>query len=118
MSGWVAQLSEALEHGPAVLVSVVEAAGSTPRTSGTRMVVTADGLHGTIGGGTLEFRAIRDARDMLAGGDRSRAHRFQQQIQQGPSRPFQVYFRVAQYFEQRRHNMHLSLRGILDAHQL
>ncbi len=32
------------------------------------MVVTADGLFGTVGGGTLELRASRIARDMLAGG--------------------------------------------------
>jgi xanthine dehydrogenase accessory factor len=51
----------------AVLVSVVSAKGSVPRGPGTRMVVGADGVDGTIGGGHLEFSAIDIARDMLAG---------------------------------------------------
>ena len=73
MSGWVTDLSAALDAGEAaVLVSVVDAAGSTPRTAGTRMVVTAGACHGTIGGGNLEYRAIGDARDMLAGGEQQR----------------------------------------------
>lgn len=70
MSGWVTQLSKLAGDGtPAVLVSVAEAAGSTPRTAGTRMVVTADAAHGTIGGGTLEHRAIQAARAMLESGE-------------------------------------------------
>src|SRR5262249_43417852 len=40
--------------------------GSVPREAGTRMVVTEDGLEGTIGGGHLELQAIGIARDMLA----------------------------------------------------
>ncbi len=51
---------------PAVLVSVVSAKGSVPRGPGTRMVVTADAVDGTIGGGHLEFSAIDIARGMLA----------------------------------------------------
>lgn len=50
---------------PAVLVTVTEIAGSTPRAAGTKMLVTADRLHGTIGGGALEFTAIETARSML-----------------------------------------------------
>jgi xanthine dehydrogenase accessory factor len=69
MSGWVTQLSKLAGDGtPTVLVSVAEAAGSTPRTAGTRMVVTADDAQGTIGGGTLEHRAIQAARAMLESG--------------------------------------------------
>ncbi|MDR3495632.1 MAG: xanthine dehydrogenase accessory protein XdhC [Ancalomicrobiaceae bacterium] len=55
--------------GGAVLVTVAEVQGSAPREAGARMVVAADGsFSGTIGGGTLEWRAIADAQRMLAGG--------------------------------------------------
>jgi xanthine dehydrogenase accessory factor len=52
----------------AVLVTVSEARGSTPREAGAIMIVSADGIWGTIGGGQLEFMAIGNARDMLGGG--------------------------------------------------
>lgn len=47
------------------MVSVLAAEGSAPRGAGTRMLVTADDLTGTIGGGALEFRAVEQARAML-----------------------------------------------------
>ncbi len=53
-------------HGAVVRVTVVAAGGSTPREIGTAMWVTGTGILGTIGGGTLEFDAIRRARAMLA----------------------------------------------------
>jgi xanthine dehydrogenase accessory factor len=40
------------------LVTVLGARGSTPRESGTKMVVSADATFGTIGGGHLEFKAL------------------------------------------------------------
>lgn len=48
-----------------VLVSVVKTEGSTPREVGARMIVTPEGFHGTIGGGTLEWRALAKAQAML-----------------------------------------------------
>ena len=51
-----------------MLVVVAIANGSTPREAGTAMVVMRDALAGTIGGGHLEFEAIRLARDALASG--------------------------------------------------
>lgn len=50
-----------------VMVTVVAAAGSTPRGCGTYMIVDRDGklAQGTIGGGALEFEAISQARTML-----------------------------------------------------
>jgi xanthine dehydrogenase accessory factor len=51
--------------GPIALVEVAAAKGSTPREAGARMLVSASGLHGTIGGGQLEFMAIDKARQML-----------------------------------------------------
>ncbi|NML62621.1 xanthine dehydrogenase accessory protein XdhC [Massilia sp. RP-1-19] len=50
-----------------VLVTVAIAEGSVPRDPGTRMLVDADTVTGTIGGGHLELRAIEIARTMLAG---------------------------------------------------
>ncbi len=45
-----------------VLVSVIEKKGSSPRGTGTRMVVNSDGsICGTIGGGSVEFAAIERA---------------------------------------------------------
>ena len=50
---------------PAMLVQVLSTRGSVPREAGTRMLVAADGLTGTIGGGHLELKAIALARDLL-----------------------------------------------------
>ncbi|MET0371077.1 MAG: xanthine dehydrogenase accessory protein XdhC [Sphingobium sp.] len=52
-------------EAPAALVSILASEGSAPRGPGTRMLVTADGQHGTIGGGQLEYRAIEQARAIL-----------------------------------------------------
>jgi xanthine dehydrogenase accessory factor len=60
----------ALEAGQrAALLTVVRSTGSTPRHSGAKMLLRADGsLIGTIGGGTLEERAIADAQQALTTG--------------------------------------------------
>lgn len=49
-------------NGPVARILILEVKGSTPRGSGTEMYVWADGIHGTIGGGNLEFQAIKSAR--------------------------------------------------------
>ena len=68
MSDWTAELQSRLEKDEtAVLVTVAEVQGSSPRAAGTRMLVTADDLFGTVGGGKIEHRATRMARDMLVG---------------------------------------------------
>ncbi len=54
---------------PVVLVRVSAVWGSTPRASGTRMAVTAEGIEGTIGGGRLEWDAIGRARQMIEVGE-------------------------------------------------
>ncbi len=53
---------------PAAVIEVVAARGSVPREAGTRMLVAADELHGSIGGGHLELNAIADARALVARG--------------------------------------------------
>jgi xanthine dehydrogenase accessory protein XdhC len=55
-----------LDRGePAVLVTVSDVLGSAPREAGAAMLVTADAIAGTIGGGHLEWRAIEAARGLL-----------------------------------------------------
>jgi xanthine dehydrogenase accessory protein XdhC len=54
-------------HPASVLVEIVQAKGSTPRETGTFMLVTETAIWGTIGGGQFEFMAIDNARAMLSG---------------------------------------------------
>jgi xanthine dehydrogenase accessory factor len=51
----------------AVVVTVAEVHGSAPPRAGFKMIVSAAGTSGTVGGGALEAEAIRRARAMLAG---------------------------------------------------
>ncbi len=66
MSGWLHALNALAETGTqAVLVTVVEVKGSTPREAGAKMVVTRDRIYDTVGGGHLELKAIELSRAML-----------------------------------------------------
>jgi xanthine dehydrogenase accessory factor len=58
----------------AVLVEVTQAVGSTPREAGAWMIVTAEGFHGTIGGGTLEWKALASAQKHLQRSDKNILH--------------------------------------------
>lgn len=71
MSDWLTGLEALNRRGePAVLVTVVEARGSTPREPGAKMTVGASQVLDTIGGGQLEHAAIESARLLLeTGGD-------------------------------------------------
>ena len=72
---WPDALRAAIARGErAVIVAVAGAAGSTPRESGAAMVVTRDRIAGTIGGGHLEYEAMRLAREALAGNAAVPAH--------------------------------------------
>lgn len=51
-----------------IRITILRTAGSVPREAGTSMIVTEDAIRGTIGGGALEWEAMAQARDMLAGG--------------------------------------------------
>ncbi len=57
-------------------IRVVDTRGSTPREAGTRMWVGAAETRGTIGGGNLEYTALKIAREMLLAGEASRERRF------------------------------------------
>lgn len=64
---WLPVLTELTAKGdPCVLITVMEARGSTPREAGVKMIATATAQFGTIGGGNLEFEALAEARKLLA----------------------------------------------------
>jgi xanthine dehydrogenase accessory factor len=76
-----AALAWAAAGRAAVVVEVAAARGSVPRDAGTRMLVAADAVLGTIGGGHLELQAMADARSLLAAG----GQHFERQVALGPS---------------------------------
>ena len=51
-----------------MLVTIIEEQGSTPRNAGSKMVICADQIFDTIGGGHLEYKAMEIARQMLSSG--------------------------------------------------
>jgi len=53
---------------PCVLVTVLAVKGSTPRGAGSKMLVTADALYDSIGGGQLEHQVVARARALLETG--------------------------------------------------
>ncbi|MEM6637932.1 MAG: xanthine dehydrogenase accessory protein XdhC [Pseudomonadota bacterium] len=55
-------------HGRVVRVLVASHRGSVPRETGSVMLVWPDGQSGSIGGGALEWEALRTARRMLVEG--------------------------------------------------
>lgn len=55
-------------HGRVARIVIADHAGSSPRESGTAMLVWADGSLGTIGGGALEWEAMSRARRLLPNG--------------------------------------------------
>jgi xanthine dehydrogenase accessory factor len=59
-----------------VEILVLETQGSAPREAGTRMWVSASEARGTIGGGNLEYTALKVAREMLLSGERQRRRKF------------------------------------------
>src|SRR5690242_18020884 len=79
MSDWLDTLLRLREKGErAVTVTIASARGSVPRPAGTKMIVTASAVHGTIGGGHLEHQAIAIAREQFlsSGQDAGTLRRF------------------------------------------
>ncbi|WP_448191084.1 xanthine dehydrogenase accessory protein XdhC [Azospirillum sp. sgz301742] len=69
MTGLAATLGDWLERSQgAVLVTITQARGSTPREAGARMLVGRGATLGTVGGGRLEWEAVATARRMLDDG--------------------------------------------------
>lgn len=66
MNNWLIKLAELNQQGiPCVMVTVASIIGSTPREVGAKMIVTANDIFGTIGGGNLEYQACRISRAQL-----------------------------------------------------
>jgi xanthine dehydrogenase accessory factor len=66
MADWAQAALGLLAREPVALITILATEGSAPRGAGTRMVVTAAGATGTIGGGALEYQATEQARAILA----------------------------------------------------
>ncbi|SIP96915.1 xanthine dehydrogenase accessory protein XdhC [Marinobacterium stanieri] len=63
---WIKGLSQLeADATPAVMITVVDERGSTPRNAGAKMLVSASERFDTIGGGHLEHKSIKIARAML-----------------------------------------------------
>ncbi|MUM76753.1 XdhC/CoxI family protein [Pseudodesulfovibrio sp. F-1] len=71
MKSLVRSVCELLARGETVVMAtVVESSGSTPRSSGAKMIVRGDGsILGTVGGGLVEALACRDGLAQLDAGD-------------------------------------------------
>lgn len=71
MEKLLSKMLRALEGGETVvLCTVLAASGSVPRGAGAKMAVFADGsIAGTIGGGSVEYAAIRRAMEVHATGE-------------------------------------------------
>ena len=77
MKNWVGELHSLLVNSQAVvLVSVIGARGSSPRGSGAKMIVTASGCRGSVGGGQLEYQCTESAREMLGQRKQARLETF------------------------------------------
>jgi len=64
---WNQASFELSQQGKAyVLITIVGVTGSTPRNSGTKMVVSDNDIFDTIGGGHLEHKAIKQAKVLLS----------------------------------------------------
>jgi xanthine dehydrogenase accessory factor len=64
---WLAAVTALRERRtPGVLLTLAHVRGHAPRNGGAKMVVSADGTWGTVGGGNLEATAVREARKLIA----------------------------------------------------
>ena len=62
-SGWLGMTLEMLKDVSVVIhASVIQVRGSAPRAVGANMLITADNIWDTIGGGALEFEVMQQAR--------------------------------------------------------
>jgi xanthine dehydrogenase accessory factor len=70
MINFYTTMTELLKGSPVVLATVVRVKGSTPREVGAKMLVTAQGQVGTIGGGAGEAKVYQQALEVLATGQK------------------------------------------------
>ena len=66
---WIKAAHHLSQEGEAyVIVTLIGVAGSTPRDSGTKMLIALEKTFDSIGGGHLEHKAIKFAKQLLAEG--------------------------------------------------
>lgn len=66
---WHSAVNDCRRRGrPWVLATVLATRGSTPRDSGSKIVITADHSFDTLGGGQLEYLVVARARELIAHG--------------------------------------------------
>jgi len=65
MWDWLHRAREMAAGGPYVIVTVAETAGSAPRETGAKMLISDTRQQGTIGGGKLEYEVTAQARKFL-----------------------------------------------------
>lgn len=69
MIDWLSEIRKLQTAGSdSVRVTVMDARGSAPREIGATMLVTTEEVHGSIGGGQLEYECTRIAADALKNG--------------------------------------------------
>ena len=69
INNWINAAQEMDQQGSAyVIVTLIAVAGSTPRDNGSKMLVSADAIFDSIGGGHLEHKAIKFARKLITSG--------------------------------------------------
>lgn len=75
---WTDAIAECDTNNEAwVLATIIGTRGSTPRDSGTKMLVTEDTTYDTLGGGRLELLVTERARELLCeGGNQQRLENF------------------------------------------
>jgi xanthine dehydrogenase accessory factor len=65
-------LQQQLANQACALLYVLNSEGSSPGRQGFKMVVTLDGnMHGSIGGGIMEYKLVELAKELLKKGDKS-----------------------------------------------
>lgn len=78
--GWLRIAIEAIANGGAVVrAMLIGVKGSAPREVGATMLITADDIYQTIGGGALEFDVMASARAWMSSNDH-RNMRWQRQV--------------------------------------
>ena len=66
---WSQSITELEQAGTNyVIATILGTSGSTPRATGTKMVICGDHIYDTLGGGHLEFVVIKKARELIAQG--------------------------------------------------
>lgn len=64
-------------ESPCIIATIIGSSGSTPRTSGARMLVRRDGsIGGSVGGGSVEGSCVATALKMISNGNADIVRKF------------------------------------------